>query len=246
MWSTEIDGGGWKYSFDALHGVESPHSNPVTSLHFTPYCRLVSAARDNTIRIWDLYEKGARLVGPPITDRSGNIAQLGVSRDGRFLLFDQGKTLQILTADGQTLTTLQSPANSSFETLAEFSPDSSMLLTAGAGEGRLQLWKAPVDGSRGFEFSQFVTSERSPVTSAAFFDADEKGEIPFAVSGTKDGTVYLWPMPTKDEVRTHRIENVAMTQISQNVETRQIRIGVEIPNTDGKLIPGQPVTIVIE
>ena len=68
----------------------------------------------------------------------------------------------------------------------------------------------------------------------------------FAVSGTKDGTVYLWQMPTKDGSRTHRIENVNMTQISQNVETRQIRIGVEIPNTDGKLIPGQPVTIVIE
>ena len=120
------------------------------------------------------------------------------------------------------------------------------VLTASPAEGRLQLWKAPVDGARGYEFSQFVTSERSPATSAAFFDVDDMGEVPFAVSGTKDGTVYLWPMPTKSEVRTHRIENVTMTQISQNVETRQIRIGVEIPNTDGKLIPGQPVTIVID
>jgi WD40 repeat protein len=245
MWSPEVKDC-WVYNFDPAHGVDSPHSGPVTSMHFTPNCRLVTAARDNTIRIWDLFEKGARLAIDPIAGRSGNINQLGVSRDGRFLLFDQGKTLQILTHDGRTLTTMQSQANSSFETLAEFSPDASMMLTAGASEGRLQLWKAPTNGQRGFEFSQFVTSERSPVTSAAFFDVDEAGEVPFAVSGTKDGTVYLWPMPTKDEVRTHRIENVTMTQISQNLESRQIKIDVEIPNTDGKLIPGQPVTIVIE
>ena len=245
MWSPEVKDC-WVYNFDPAHGVDSPHSGPITSLHFTPHCRLVSAARDRTIRIWDLYERGARLSIDPIAGRSGNINQLGVSRDGRFLLFDQGKTLQILTHDGRTLTTMQSQANSSFETLAEFSPDASMMLTAGASEGRLQLWRAPTNGQRGFEFSQFVTSERSPVTSAAFFDVDADGEVPFAVSGTKDGTVYLWPMPTKDEVRSHRIENVTMTQISQQLDSRQVRIGVEIPNADGKLIPGQPVTIVIE
>ena len=197
MWSPEVPNC-WVYNFDAAHGVDWPHSGPITSLHFTPHCRLVSAARDNTIRIWDLFEKGARLSIDPIAGRSGNIGQLGVSRDGRFLLFDQGKTLQILSSDGRTITTMQNPAGvTPFETLAEFSPDANMLLTAGASEGRLQLWKAPTDGKRGFEFSQFVTSERSPVTSASFFDVDENGEVPFAVSGTKDGTVYLWPMPTK-------------------------------------------------
>ena len=170
LWSPEVKDC-WVYNFDAAHGVDLPHSGPITALHFTPHCRLVSAARDNTIRIWELYEKGAQLAIDPIAGRSGNIGQLGVSRDGRFLLFDQGKTLQILTHDGRTLTTMQNPAGvTPFETLAEFSPDSSMMLTAGASEGRLQLWKAPTDGQRGFEFSQFVTSEHSPVTSAAFFD----------------------------------------------------------------------------
>ena len=246
MWSPEVKDC-WVYNFDAAHGVDMPHSGPITSLHFTPHCRLVSAARDNTIRIWDLFEKGARLSIDPIAGRSGNISQLGVSRDGRFLLFDQGKTLQILSHDGRTMTTLQNTSDvGTFETLAEFSPDASMMLTAGASEGRLQLWRAPTDGQRGFEFSQFVTSERSPVTAAAFFDADASGEVKYAVSGTKDGIVYLWPMPTKDEVRSHRIENVTMTQISQILDSRQIRIGVEIPNVDGKFIPGQPVTIVID
>jgi WD40 repeat protein len=240
------------YAFDAAHGVDHPHSGPITSLTFTPHCRLVSAARDNTLRVWELFEKGARLVGDPIAGRGGSVGQLGVSRDGRYMLFDQGKTLQLLGVDGRTLMTVQNPAGViPFETLAQFSPDASMMLTAGAPEGRLQLWKAPAEGQRGFEFSQLVTSERSPVTSAAFFDAGAGGESKFAVSGTKDGTVYLWALPTRVQLRSHRIENVKLTQISQNVETRQIRIGVELnnpdlANPDTRLIPGQPVTIVIE
>jgi WD40 repeat protein len=240
------------YPFDAAHGVEQPHSGPVTSLTFTPQCRLVSAARDNTLRVWELHEKGAHLVGDPISGRGGSVNQLGVSRDGRYMLFDQGKTLQLLGLDGRTLTTIQNPAGViPFETLAQFSPDASMMLTAGAPEGRLQLWKSPIDGQRGFEFSQLVTSERSPVTAAAFFDPTADGEVKFAVSGTKDGTVYLWEMPSRAQVQSHRIQNVKLTQISQNVETRQIRVGVEVANPDltnpdARLIPGQPVTIVIE
>jgi hypothetical protein len=93
---------------------------------------------------------------------------------------------------------------------------------------------------------QFVTSERSDVTSAAFFDPAAAGEIPFAVTGNKDGIVYLWAIPTADDVKNHRIENVVLTQINQAVETRQIRIGAEVQNHHGRLIPGQPLTIVIE
>ncbi len=258
MWDTQSNAptGDYRaYPFDAEHGVGSRHSGQITALHFTPQCTLVSAARDNTLRIWDLKEKGAMLKSVPIAGRSGNVGSLGVSRDGSTILFDQGKTLQFLTPDGRAAATLQNPAGTiPFETLAEFSPDASLLLTAGASEGRMQLWKAPTDGKRGFELRQFVTSERSGVTSAAFFDANAKGEIPYAISGAKDGVVYLWGLPTRGDIKNHRIENVTLNQISQNVETRQIRIGVEVPNenrqiegqADDRLIPGQPVTIVIE
>jgi WD40 repeat protein len=238
-----------RYPFDAAHGVASPHSGPVTALHFTPQSTLVSAARDNTLRVWELHQKGAVLVGDPHAGRSGGIGALGVSRDGSTMLFDQGKALQFLSPDGRAVATLQNPSGTvPFLTLAEFAPDASLVLTAGAADGRLQLWKAPTDGKRGYEVRQFVTSEKSDVTSAAFFDAapGAAGEIPFAVSGAKDGVVYLWQVPTREEVRTHRIDNVILTQIYQGVETRQIRIGVEVPNRDGRLIPGQPVTIVIE
>src|SRR5205823_6947170 len=95
------------YAFDADHGVDNPHQGTITALTFTPQCKLVSAARDNTLRVWSLHEKGAHLEGAPITHRSGTVNQLGVSANGRYLLFDQGKTLQILNIeDGGTVATL--------------------------------------------------------------------------------------------------------------------------------------------
>ncbi|MEI7685329.1 MAG: hypothetical protein WCL32_09900 [Planctomycetota bacterium] len=247
MWDTQIPERNFHlYTFDAEHGATSTHNGQVTALHFTPQCTLVTAARDNTLRIWSLHEKGAVLVSEPIAGRSGSIGALGVSRDGSTLLFDQGKTLQFLAPDGRAVATMQNPLGTiPFDTLAEFSPDASLVLTAGGSEGRLQLWKAPTDGKRGFELSQFVTSERSNVTSAAFFDPNKEGDAPFAISGAKDGVVYLWPLPSRADVQNFGIQNVELTQISQNVETKQVRIGVNVPN-DGRLIPGQAVTIVID
>lgn len=248
MWDTKSEASDFRlYPFDQDHGVVAPHDAPVTALHFTPQSTLVSAARDQTLRVWNLRKKGAALIGAPITGRSETVNALGVSRDGATMLFDQGKTLQFLTPDRRAVATLQNPAGTiPFNTLAEFSPDASLVLTAGAADGRLQLWKAPTDGKRGFELRQFVTSEKSDVTSAAFFDPTTAGEIPYAVTGAKDGVVYLWSIPTPDDVKNHRIENVVLTQINQAVETRQIRIGAELSNQNGRLIPGQPLTIVIE
>lgn len=248
MWDTTLADKNYRlYAFDGDHGAVSPHSGQVTALHFTPQCTLVSAARDNTLRIWSLFEKGATLLAEPIAGRSGTIGALGVSRDGSSILFDQGKTLQFLTPDGRAVATLQNPLGTiPFDTLAEFSPDASLVLTAGGSEGRLQLWKTPAGGKRGLELCQFVTSERSNVTSAAFFDPPTNtGDAPFAVSGAKDGIVYLWPLPTQADVRNFGIQNVPLTQLSQNVETRQVRIGVNVPN-DGRLNSGQAVTIVFE
>lgn len=234
---------------------DSPHQGSVTALAFTPHSRLVSASRDFTLRVWNLKEKGAHLEGAPITGRSGNVSQLGVSHDGRWMLFDQGKSLQLMAApDGQVINTLRNPGSATpFETLALFSPDASLILTAGAPEGKLQLWRAPSDDSRGFEVRQFVTEQRGHVTCAAFAPAvgatnsGATGETAFAASGSKDGNVYLWPVPSKKDVAEHRIMNVPVTLFSRSVETgRQIRVGVEVPNTTGRLMPGRPVTIVME
>src|SRR5204862_4078046 len=57
------------YPFDAEHGVENPHQGTVTALHFTPEGKLVSAARDNTLRVWQLHANGAALEGEPVRGR---------------------------------------------------------------------------------------------------------------------------------------------------------------------------------
>jgi WD40 repeat protein len=166
------------------------------------------------------------------------------------MLFDQGRTLQLLSvADGRTINTLQAPGGSTpFETLALFSPDGALMLTAGAAEGRLQLWHAPTEAERGYEIRQLVSQERWPVTCAAFAPAAGQGGVhSFAVSASKHN-LYIWPVPGKDEVKHHRIENVRLTLVSQNLDTstRQMRIGFEVDNRNGRLLPGRPVTIVID
>lgn len=245
------------YPFDAEHGVDQPHTDPITSLHFTPQCRLVSAARDKTVRVWRLKENGAALDGEPISDRGGTVSQLGVRADGKWLLFDQGRSLQLVSLErqGVTVNTLQNPAGSApFESLAIFSPKGSLLLTAGLAEGRLQLWKAPTETERGFELRQFVTKEKFPATCAAFAPRPaEQGKRSFAVSGNTAGDVYLWPLPTPDEVAHHRIRNVQVRLLSSSIDpnTHQARIAVDLDNPvspqypDGRLRPGRAVTVVI-
>lgn len=258
IWETEGDFKAPLYPFDYEHGVSSPHQGAITSLHFTPQGKLVSAARDNTLRVWTLFKDGAKAHLEPIANRSGNVGQLGVSTDGRWMLFDHGKTLQVLSVEtGQTVNVLQNPAGGiPFETLAIASPDASLLLTAGAAEGRLQLWKAPTENARGFEVRQLTTAERSPVTCAAFSPlAGKSKDSSYAVSGAKDGSVYIWPLPSQDEVNQHRIENVKLSRIGQFIDpsSRQVRIGVDLYNDFGpqypggaRLEPGRAVTIVIE
>jgi WD40 repeat protein len=232
---------------------DHPPSGKVTSLAFTPQARLVSASNDNTLRVWELHEKGAKVVGEAIGGRSGRINQLGVSQDGRFMLFDQGKTLQLLSVtDGRIFCKpLEAAGGASFETLALLSPDGSLMLTAGAAEGRLQIWKTPTAYTRGYELRQLVSDDKPAVTCAAFApDAGlaATGPASCAISGSKDGTVYLWSVPDRQAVSNHRITDARLTMVSQAAEsgTRQVRVGVEVLNPDRRLRDGRPATIVIE
>ncbi len=248
VWNVET--GELAYAFDPDRGCVNGHQGPITSLYFTPQCRLVSASQDNSVRVWNLKERGVELQNV-LSGRNGSVAQLGVSADGQYMLFDQGKTLQILSVeDGKTLSTLQNPTgNVGFQTLALFSPNASLLLTAGAGEGRLQLWSRPHDNELGYEVRQLVTDEHATVACAAFAPGNR-----LAASGTDDGFVYLWSIPSKEEVADHPIRNVPLSAINpaQNASSRQFQIGVEVRNQitpqypTGRLIPGRPVTMFIQ
>ncbi|MSQ95448.1 MAG: hypothetical protein EXR98_12945 [Gemmataceae bacterium] len=248
MWTTE--GGELHYKFEPKTGVAKTHEDTVTSLTFTPQCRLISAGRDKTLRVWVLKEKGAAADGKAILYREGNVPSLGVSQDGNWMLFDRGRTLQLLSVKTRTLKhTINMPANSTpFDTLALFSPNGSLILTSGTGEGRLQLWRKPEGDARGFEVRQLATRERLPVTSAAF---SPDGTFAVSASGQK---IYRWAIPTLKEVSEHRVEKVRMTLKSHALDssTRMSRIGFEVINEfsarypNGRFEAGRPVTIVIE
>src|SRR5205814_1137731 len=136
----------------------------------------------------------------------------------------------------------------------------SLMLTAGAPEGRMQLWRTPapyefeeervVNGVkqlvkvernlRGFEVQQLVPSERGAVTCAAFAPNGA-----FAVSGNKDGYIHLWTLPTRQQVAAHRISTnhdpslkagaatpVTLTYLDQALDAGKLRIGVEVQNPE--------------
>jgi WD40 repeat protein len=246
----------WKSNGDLLYAIDSDegHQGTVTSLTFTPQAKLISAARDNTLRIWDLFQKGATASRSPIGGRGGNVSQLGVSADGRFMLFDQGKTLQLInTADGLPVCVLDNMSGATpFDTLALFSPDGKLMLTGGAGEGRLQLWKTPTPEDRAFQVRELVTKDRSAITTSAF----GPGASGFAVTGSKDGYVHLWALPSKEAVDNHRIFKDANNQplrldlVDQALDGNKSRVAVNVENPQDqqrheRLLPGQRVTLVV-
>jgi WD40 repeat protein len=248
------------YRFDSDHGVDQGHTDPITTLAFTPQCRLVSAARDNTLRIWKLKEKGAELDGVPIPREGSGVAHLGGRADGKWhLVDDKGALLLVSLEQQETIATMRNPGTATpFETLALVSPDGSLILTAGLADGRLQLWKAPTETARAFEVRQFTTDEKGSATCAAFaplarYNLPGIGQRSFAVSGSGNGDVYLWLLPTPGEVASHRIENVKVSLLAKNLDpnTHQARIAVEVPNPtspqfpNGRLIPGRAVTVVL-
>jgi WD40 repeat protein len=149
--------------------LPTPHRGGITTLAFTPDSHLVSVGRDNTLRYWKLHAGGAELE-TTIPQRTGDVPSLGVSPDGKRVLFDQGKTLRVLSLPrGITEGVLRNPSGAAnFTTFAQFSPDGRLILTSGGAEGRLQLWQAPLNGDRPREVLQLVPRSTEPATCCAF------------------------------------------------------------------------------
>ncbi|MBI3408449.1 MAG: hypothetical protein HY040_08835 [Planctomycetes bacterium] len=250
IWKT--DGCTLSWALDAAHGVpaDKTHTDAITTLQFTPQCRLVSAGRDNFLRVWEVHQNGVELKHA-IDGRGGSVANLGVSGNGQWMTFDQSKILQLRSVEhGKMINYIKAPqGGNAFESIAIISPDDELILTGGGSEGRLQLWKAPIGAERGFEVRQFTPEERGRATCAAFVPPNKEGRIAYAVSGDTKGYVYLWPIPTKSDIQNHRRTEVRVSHVSQNLDagTRQVKIGVDVPNDrENDLLPGRPVTIVIE
>jgi hypothetical protein len=237
----DVASGDLKYEFPAMH------HGPITMLQFTPQSKLLSTGRDNTLLVWDLGQKGAR-VAAALEQRSGHVPVLGASADGRQVLFDQSNKLLKLLAlpeDQRALGILEASETSAFANFAHFSPDGQLILVGTAAPDRLQLWRTPTTGVRGSSARQYVCNTSAGIPYAvrcAAFSPDGT----FAVAGTAEGDALILPMPTKEEL-SQRLEGVVTlidTSEIANPSRKQSRIRAELDNPGQRLAAGDVVTIV--
>lgn len=223
-----------------LHRLRGAHRNSVTSVQFATDKKLVSAGRDNRLAVWDISGNYPKEVRPEFSDRGGEVAQLGVSPDGKTVLFDQGKELRLLSlADKSMEGTLQNPSDDvTFSTLALFSPDGKTILTNGPAAGKLQLWRTPLEQSRASELRQFVWT-KGVATCGAFAPEDN-----FVVTGTQDRQVLVWSMPEQKEVESRLEANLTLVDLARDTESLKVRVWAELQNP-GWLIPGSRATMVV-
>jgi WD40 repeat protein len=183
---------------------------------------------------------------PPVRERTefegrgGEVTQLGVSPDGKMVLFDQGREIRVLSLDDKQIQgTLQNPPPApNFWGMALFAPDGNAVLTNGPAPGRLQLWRTPDERGRASELRQFIWT--ATATCGAFAP-----ESDFVVTGTQDHQVLVWAMPGKQEVEQSRLE-AKLTLVDRYLDTtsRKVRVWAELDNP-GWLIPGNTATVVI-
>ncbi len=218
------------------------HRGPIQSVQYTPQAKLVSAARDKSLCVWALGEKGAA-VETTIDYRAGGVPVLGVSPDGQRVLFDQERELSVLTLpDKRNEGTMPAPSEASkFSTFALFSPDGRLVLAGGTADNPLQLWKAPAPGVRGHLLLRLVAGPTSAPTCGAFAPDGS-----FAVTGSEDNKVVVWAMPPKSYIDRQITGTVTFLDQTIDPADRKARIWAEPDNPEAaKLLPGDTVTLVI-
>jgi WD40 repeat protein len=181
--------------------------------------------------------------------RGGEVTRVGASPDGRYVLFDQGKEIRLLSIEsGQVEGVFRNASGTNnFSTLALFDPDGLTVLTNRA-DNRIQLWRAPThESARAAELRQLVWASGA-ATSAAF-----SPDGTFCVTGMKDGHVLVWPMPERRRDpagRAELVETPVKTRVKEvgkfiDSSNRQVSVWAEVENKDNRLVPGGTATMVV-
>ena len=141
------------------------HHGGLTFVAFTRRAQMVTASRDNVLRLWSLGESSARLEAA-FEQRSGDVSRLDVSADGSRVIYDQAGVLHVLSLPSGATESVLHADSGSFHSFATFSPSGRLVLTAEGSEGQLRLWLAPTKG-RAREVCQLIAPGSVP-TSASF------------------------------------------------------------------------------
>lgn len=212
-----------------LYALPPEHRDAVTAVRFTPQSTLVTVSKDKSIRTFKLGELGAN-VSTVIDHRGGTVDVLGVSSDGSRVLFDKDASrLDVVSlADERSVGTVQNPGGGArFAGFAMFSPDDTLILTAGADndqKGELTVWDTPAPGNRAAERRRLVTPRNAAITCAAF-SADPA--FKFVAVGTMDGGVHFWMSPTDGDGK--RIVGEIVSVVPADAKSVQVRVELMNP-----------------
>ena len=231
-------------------GAWSVHKGAVTSLSFTPDGQLVSAGRDNCLRVWQINATSASLIDQ-ISGRTGEVSQFSVSPDGNQLLFDHGEELRLL--DRRTwdaLGSFRSQRQGRFAGLAHFSPTGKLVLTS-ANNGRVQLWKVPAFAAatkrlpnlNSYEVRYFSPPNALPITCGTFAP---DGRVVF--TGGVDKLIRVWPVPPEADWYQPLEATITYigTQVERGTDTLRLRAEMDNPLEPGRrLRPGTFATLKI-
>jgi WD40 repeat protein len=233
----------WKCATgERLCCLAGAHEGEITSLHFASPSRLVSAGRDNHLMVWEVSRDGQPRRVIDLDGRGGAITSLGVSPNGRQLFFDHGPELSLLSLadrEAETRAILRNTTKDlNFATLAQFSPGGTVLLTGGAPEGGLLLWRAPTAARPAGELRRLTWPESSATCGAFAPDGS------FVVSGTKDRCVLVWGMPSREEVERRLTAQLTPVEPFVGSTGGRARVWAEMKNP-GWLVPGGTATMVI-
>ncbi len=177
------------------------HEAPLSAVYLTPDGKnLISAAADQTIRIWDVVNH--QLLS--VHEQPGRITATALSPDGSCLawaLAEDGK-LRLWTL-GQDQPPLELDGHSSRITCLAFSGDG-LMLASGSEDGLLRLWDAA--SGKGLAIR---SGHQGPVNTLAF---SPDGIL--LATGGQDKTVRLWGLV---------LSQADIATIAEEEETRQAR-----------------------
>jgi WD40 repeat protein len=215
------------------------HRGRVTSLQFLSERQLLTAAGDRSLIVWDISAEGAPRIAMKQESRGGEVSQLGAHPNGKQVLFDKGKEIQILSVpDAQFTGSLQNSSGAmTFTTMALFSPDGKLILTNGAADGRLQIWRAPTSRTRGYELRRLIWT--SPATCGAFAPDGS-----FVVTGSKDGLVLVWSLPPKEIIERQLTARIISVDSSLEDSTGVV-VHAEMENPNNMLYIDDRATLVL-